>query len=68
MGDKREVNASDLRKVKEGFNALLEQLSPARLTLGQFATIIRKAEELATQVGGIEAVANCAETLKELQN
>jgi hypothetical protein len=63
---RREVTAADLKKVKEGYNALVKQLRTA-LTISEFALVMRKAQELANQVGGIEALAKCAEELKEVQ-
>lgn len=66
MSDKRVINATDLKNVNEGFRALAKQL-PRAFSLDEFVTIIRKAAELATQVGGIEALAECAAELKVLK-
>jgi hypothetical protein len=63
---RRQVNAADLIKVKEAYKALVRELQNS-LSIGEFATIMRKAKELAGEVGGIEALTACAEALEELQ-
>jgi hypothetical protein len=66
---KREITAADLKTVKEGFQAILAEMGGRGgvFSLSQFAAILRKAKELATKVGGIDALADCAEALEELQ-
>ena len=63
---KREITAADLKKVKEGFSEIVSEIGPD-LTLGQFATLLRKAKELAADVGGLDVLADCADALEELQ-
>lgn len=65
MSSKRDVTAIDLKKVKMGYQTLSMHF-PRGLSLEEFLEAMRTAGDLATQVGGIEAVVECAEALKEI--
>jgi hypothetical protein len=65
----REPTASDLKRVNEGYKDLVNKSQvPSIFTLSHFEIVIRKAKELAAQVGGIEALAECVKALRELDH
>jgi hypothetical protein len=72
--ERRTITADDLKVVKEGFEAVVAKLYSENrgsrgldFDLRQFALVLRMANELAAKVGGIAALADCAETLHDLK-
>ncbi len=66
-GDKTAITLERLLTTKEGFEKA-RQIQGRRITLSQFARQIRAAKEFADKIGGLEALAQCAEVLDELKD